>query len=126
MDISISNQARSLAVRWGASLAPIMEVSKKKGEKKDIFLERILIQGSTFAKILKSADRISNLTDLHPDIFDKEYIKKSIEETKKWVVPMAAQVNKDMLFELKDLINRRENHFKLPHIWPIIRKNNKD
>jgi len=105
----------------------VMEVTRKKDETKDEFLERILDHGSTNAKILKTADRISNLTDLHTDIFEKEFIKKYIEETKRWVIPMAEQVNKEMLFELKDLIKRRESHFRLPtHIWPLTRKNEKD
>jgi hypothetical protein len=105
----------------------VMEVSRRKNETKDEFLERILYHGSVNAKILKSADRISNLTDLHTDIFDKEFIKKYIEETKRWVVPMAEQVNKEMLFELKDLIKRRETHFRIPtHIWPIKRRESED
>jgi len=92
-------------------------------ESKDEFLERILQNGSTSAKILKCADRISNLTDLHTDIFDKEFIKNYIEETKRWVFPMAEQVNKNMLHELKDIVQRRERHFRIPtHIWPLTRK----
>ncbi|MEI6901258.1 MAG: hypothetical protein WCL00_15390, partial [Bacteroidota bacterium] len=90
---------------------------------KNNFLERILLTGSKNAKILKSADRISNLTDLHADIFEKEYIKKYILETKKWVIPMAAQVNESMLFELNDLIKRREYTLDIPlHFWPMTRK----
>ena len=82
------------------------------------------MQGSVLAKTLKCADRISNLTDLHPDIFDKEFIKNYINETKKWVIPMAEQVNKDMLFELQDLIKRRETNMKFSSsIWPLKRKN---
>lgn len=105
----------------------VMEVTKIKNEDKNIFLERILANGSKNAKILKCADRISNLTDLHSDIFDKEFIKKYILETKNWVVPMAEEVNKDMLYELKDLIHRREVHFKVPtHIWPLTRKHQDD
>jgi (p)ppGpp synthase/HD superfamily hydrolase len=105
----------------------VMEVTRQKAESKAEFLDRILTKGSNLAKILKVADRISNLTDLHTDIFDKEFIKKTIDDTKKWVVPMAEQVNKDMLFELKDLIKRREHHFSLPsHIWPLTRKEGKD
>lgn len=101
----------------------VMEVTKQSGETKPEFLERILKKGSEKAKILKVADRISNLTDLHADIFEKEYIKKTIDESKRWVVPMAEQVNKHMLYELKDLIKRREHHFSFPtHIWPLTRK----
>jgi (p)ppGpp synthase/HD superfamily hydrolase len=105
----------------------VIEVTRTKAETKDEFLERILMFGSTNAKILKCADRISNLTDLHTDIFEKEFIKKYIDETKRWVVPMAEQVNKNMLFELKDILHRRERHFKIPtHIWPLTRKDKED
>jgi GTP pyrophosphokinase len=105
----------------------VIEVTRTKDETKDEFLERILMFGSTNAKILKCADRISNLTDLHTDIFEKEFIKKYIDETKRWVIPMAEQVNKDMLFELKDILHRRERHFKIPtHIWPLTRKDKED
>jgi GTP pyrophosphokinase len=102
----------------------VLEVTRKKTETKEEFLKRILETGSENAKILKCADRISNLTDLHPDIFDKEFIKNYISETKKYVIPMAEQVNKDMLFELQDLIHRRETNLKFSaSIWPLKRKN---
>ena len=105
----------------------VVELTREPYETKDQFLARILLKGSTNAKILKCADRISNLTDLHTDIFDKEFIKKYIDETKRWVVPMAEEVNRNMLYELKDLLHRRETHFKIPtHIWPLTRKDNKD
>jgi (p)ppGpp synthase/HD superfamily hydrolase len=105
----------------------VIEVTRTKTETKDEFLERILMNGSTNAKILKCADRISNLTDLHTDIFDKEFIKNYIEETKRWVFPMAEQVNKHMFYELKDIVQRRERHFKIPtHIWPLTRKDKED
>ena len=101
----------------------VLEVTRRKTESKDEFLKRILFEGSPMAKVLKCADRISNLTDLHPDIFEKEYIKNTIAETKKWVVPMAEEVNKNMLFELQDLIKRRENNLKFSTmIWPLKRK----
>src|ERR1035437_7643832 len=74
----------------------VMEVTRNPYETKDTFLERILKEGSKEAKILKCADRISNLTDLHADIFDKEYILKIINETRNWVVPMAEVVDKNM------------------------------
>lgn len=101
----------------------VLEVTRQKPETKQDFLKRILCDGSDSAKILKCADRISNLTDLHPDIFDKEYIKNMMADTKKWVIPMAQQVNKDMLFELEDLIKRRETNMKFSSsIWPMKRK----
>ena len=101
----------------------VLEVTRRKPETKEEFLKRILIEGSDSAKVLKCADRISNLTDLHSDIFDKDYIKSMIDDTRKWVVPMAQQVNKDMLFELLDLIKRRESNTKFSSVlWPMKRK----
>jgi len=100
----------------------VLEVTRRKPENKEEFLRRILMEGSDNAKILKCADRISNLTDLHPDIFDKEYIKNMIADTRKWVVPMAAKVNQDMLFELQDLLKRRDSNLKFSSvIWPMKR-----
>jgi GTP pyrophosphokinase len=100
----------------------VIEVTRKPGETKPDFLERILKKGSTNAKILKCADRISNVTDLHTDIFDKEFVKNYLEETKNYVLPMAEEVNQNMFFELKDMIHRRESHFRAPvHIWPLKR-----
>jgi (p)ppGpp synthase/HD superfamily hydrolase len=106
-----------------AVLKLVLEVTRRNSESKEEFLRRILFDGSQLAMVLKCADRISNLTDLHPDIFEKEYIKNTIADTRKWVVPMADQVNKDMLFELQDLIKRRETNLKFSAmIWPLKRK----
>ncbi|NQV03846.1 MAG: hypothetical protein HQ542_14440 [Bacteroidia bacterium] len=101
----------------------VIEVTQKKTEPKPVFLERILKEGSTNAKTLKCADRISNLTDLHTDTFDKGFIKKYIDETKEYVLPMAEEVNQHMLFEMKDLIKKRESSMRLSaHFWPLHRK----
>lgn len=101
----------------------VMEVTRKESETKNDYLYRILKEGSLNAKVLKCADRISNLTDLHSDTFDKEFIKKYIEETKDYVLPMADEVNRNMLFELKDLIRRRESGLRFStHIWPLHRE----
>jgi (p)ppGpp synthase/HD superfamily hydrolase len=100
----------------------VMEVTRRKEESKDDYLKRVLETGSTKAKILKCADRISNLTDLHTDTFDKGFIKKYIDETKKWVLLMAQEVNPNMLYELKDLVKRRESGMKFSKtIWPLTR-----
>jgi (p)ppGpp synthase/HD superfamily hydrolase len=118
------DEIRAIDGDGGKVLDLVLEVTRRKTETKDDFLKRILDLGSINAKILKCADRISNLTDLHPDIFDKEFIKTYISETKKWVIPMAEEVNKDMLFELQDLIHRRESNLKFSaSIWPMKRKN---
>ena len=101
----------------------VLEVTRRKTETKEEFLKRILFEGSDMAKVLKCADRISNLTDLHPDVFDKDYIRNTIAFTREWVVPMAEQVNSDMLFELQDLLRRRETNMRFSQsIWPLKRK----
>lgn len=118
------DEVRAIDSDGSKVLALVLEVTRKNDESKDDFLKRISEDGSENAKILKCADRISNLTDLHPDIFDKEFIRTYIAETKKWVIPMAEQVNKDMLFELLDLIHRRESNLRFSSsIWPMKRKN---
>lgn len=97
----------------------VMEVTRCTDESKADYLNRILTSGSTKAKILKCADRISNLTDLHTDTFNKDFIRRYIDETKHWVLPMAEEVNENMLFELKDIIHRREVHLTfLSQFWP--------
>jgi hypothetical protein len=117
------DEIRSIDKDGQQVLELVLEVTRRKTETKEDFLKRILYEGSDNAKILKCADRISNLTDLHPDIFDKEYIKNMIADTKKWVIPMANKVNKDMLFELQDLLKRRETNMKFSAvIWPMKRK----
>ena len=106
-----------------AVLLLVLEVTKRKDETKDQYLERLFNKGSENAKTLKCADRISNLTDLHPDIFDKDFIKRYIDETKKWVIPMAEQVNRNMQYELEDLLHRREALLRFAaSIWPFQRK----
>lgn len=118
------DEIRNLDTDGPEVLKLVLEVTRKKEEKKEEYLQRLLNNGSDNAKILKCADRISNLTDLHPDIFENEFIKKYIEETKKWVVPMAEQVNRNMLYELEDLIHRRETYLKTSSsVWPFHRKN---
>jgi len=116
------DEIRSIDKDGQQVLELVLEVTRRKTENKEEFLKRILVEGSDSAKVLKCADRISNLTDLHPDIFDKEYIKNMLADTKKWVIPMAEKVNKDMLFELQDLLKRRETNMKFSStIWPMKR-----
>lgn len=85
----------------------VLEVTRKKQETKADYLKRILEQGSFDAKILKAADRISNLTDINRSIFSDIKITLYLDETEEFVVPMAQQVNHDMVIELTDLIRKR-------------------
>ncbi len=84
----------------------VMEVTRR-DEPKTEYLRRILNSGSLRAKILKVADRISNLTDLHNDIFDVDFMERYVNESETYVYPIALEVNENMAREIKDLIEAR-------------------
>jgi len=85
----------------------ILEVSKSDNESKEVYLERILKTGSNRAKILKCADRISNLTDLHLDTHTSGKISYYLDQTDFYILPIAREVNINFEKELIDLISRR-------------------
>ncbi len=85
----------------------VLEVTKRKGETKAQYLKRVLTTGSRNALLLKCADRISNLTDLHRDTHTEQKISDYLDQTEKYVIPMAQKVNQDMVRELTDLVARR-------------------
>lgn len=91
----------------------VREVTKNKHEAKEIYLQRILETGSDRAKILKCADRISNLTDLHLDTHTAGKISAYLDQTEKYIIPMAISVrNEDFVRELADLIVKRRELVK--------------
>ncbi len=85
----------------------VLEVTKRAGESKEEYLRRVLEEGSENALLLKCADRISNLTDLHRDIQSDQKISDYLDQTEQFVLPMARKVNGDMVIELTDLIKKR-------------------
>lgn len=85
----------------------VLEVTKRKDETKEQYLQRVLEKGSRDAHLLKCADRISNLTDLHRDIRPDHKISDYLDQTEKYVIPMAKKVNADMVIELTDLVAKR-------------------
>lgn len=89
----------------------VLEVTKGKDEKKIDYLQRVLEKGSNDAKILKVADRISNVTDMNLDIYSRYAYAKYIIETEKYVIPMAEEVSENMWTELKDLVEKRRMLF---------------
>jgi len=89
----------------------VLEVSRKKEQTKIQYLNELKQNGSFDAKILKVADRISNLTDLNRDIYSDSKIVDYLNQTENYVLPMAKHVNKDMHTELFDLIEKRRNLF---------------
>jgi (p)ppGpp synthase/HD superfamily hydrolase len=87
----------------------VLEVTKRKDEIKEDYLKRILYKGSKRAKILKCADRISNLTDLHLDTHTSGKIAIYLDQTEKYIIPMALDVdNTDFVKEITDLIIKRK------------------
>jgi (p)ppGpp synthase/HD superfamily hydrolase len=91
----------------------VKEVTRPEWMPKADYLKKILEQGSYNAKLLKCADRISNLTDLHSDTQSAQKISDYLDQTEKYIIPMAQQVNNDMFIELTDLARRRREFLKI-------------
>ena len=87
----------------------VLEVTRGSEEGKAEFLKRILNEGSRNAKILKVADRISNVISLG-FIINTEFVHRYTEETIKYVFPIAEQVDKAMLSELQSLVDTRRKY----------------
>jgi len=62
--------------------------------------------GSRRARILKLADRISNVTALG-FVHDAPFVTRYLEETRVSILPYAETVNVDMYRELSDLVEYR-------------------
>jgi (p)ppGpp synthase/HD superfamily hydrolase len=72
---------------------------------KEEYLES-LFHGSSKAKIVKLADRISNLTDLHLFVFSKEQTEDYIRQTQKFIFPLVESLlSSDIPGEQKIMIN---------------------
>jgi (p)ppGpp synthase/HD superfamily hydrolase len=77
-------------------------------ESKADYLTRVMDRGSQRARVLKLADRISNLTALG-FVHDAAFVRKYLDETRRYVLPYAERVNADMFRELSDLLASRHN-----------------
>ena len=82
----------------------VMELTRQHGTAKTDYLEKIKSSGTLRAKLIKLADRISNITDITTDIFENDWIVGYIKQTEEYILPMAEEVNKDMHHELTDLL----------------------
>jgi (p)ppGpp synthase/HD superfamily hydrolase len=89
----------------------VLEVTRRSGETKPDFLTRIYETGSYEAKILKVADRISNMISLG-FVNNFAFVERYINETEKYLLPLAAQVNRYMLTELTDLVNIKRKYLE--------------
>ena len=88
----------------------VREVTRTQGETKAEFLTRIYESGSHNAKILKVADRISNMISLG-FVNDMEFVIRYTDETERYIFPIAEEANKYMLIELQSLVESRRKHF---------------
>jgi GTP pyrophosphokinase len=90
--------------------ALVMEVTRRivngAKEPKGEFLLRVMTSGSRQARLLKLADRISNLTALG-FVSDPEFVRRYVEETRTFILPYAADISADMFKELSDLVDSR-------------------
>ena len=89
----------------------VLEVTKQEGQSKEDFLRRIAWEGSERAKILKCADRISNMIALGY-VTDSEFIARYCEETECFIFPIAMMVNDDMYEELLHLTRTRSKYLE--------------
>lgn len=87
----------------------VLEVTKKKGQKKPDYLKGIIKHGSEKAKILKCADRISNMVSLG-FVNEPEFIERYCDETEMYVFPIALAVNFNMYEELLHLVMSRRKY----------------
>jgi (p)ppGpp synthase/HD superfamily hydrolase len=81
-------------------------------EPKSEYLERVMTRSSERAKVLKLADRISNIFALG-FVHDAAFVKRTLQETRDHILPYAEAVNPDMFRELSDLVENREQMLRL-------------
>lgn len=89
----------------------VMEVTRRQGEDKRAFLRRILDYGSQKAKVLKCADRISNMISLGY-VTDPTFIERYCDETEFFLLPMALEVDYNMYQELISLLLTRRRYLE--------------
>jgi GTP pyrophosphokinase len=78
-----------------------------KEESKALFLERIMNSGTSRAKQLKLADRLSNVNTLF-STNDKEFISRYCRETGEHILPYADDIDKKMGDELRKSLKKLE------------------
>lgn len=84
----------------------VLEVTRRPVESKAEFLGRILEFGSIRARILKCADRISNMISLGY-VTDLAFVRRYTEETEVNIYPIADLADPRMAVELRDLVGTR-------------------
>jgi (p)ppGpp synthase/HD superfamily hydrolase len=87
----------------------VLEVTRRPIESKAEFLARIREFGSDKARVLKSADRISNMISLGY-VTDVEFVRRYTDETESQIFPIAELADERMLAELKELVATRREY----------------
>lgn len=94
----------------------VQEVTKKPGQLKREFLRSILEDGSHKAKVLKCADRISNMISLG-FVTSAEFIERYCDETEYFIFPLALEVDYNMYQELINLVMSRRKYLEDSHYY---------
>ncbi|MGP1528999.1 MAG: hypothetical protein ACTTI3_01450 [Treponema sp.] len=87
----------------------VLEVTRRNNQLKADYLKHIIKHGSLKAKILKCADRISNMISLG-FVNNPEFIERYCDETEIYVFPIALEVNYNMYDELLQLVLSRRQY----------------
>lgn len=94
-----------------AVLDLVLEVTRDPAQNKNDYLRTIIDGGSQRAKVLKCADRISNMTELG-FVTDSKFIERYCDETEYYILPMAIEVDYNMYQELIELIITRRKYLE--------------
>lgn len=107
---TVADDIRRVDADGPAVLALVLEVSRRATgeamEPKGEFLTRIMTEGSRQAKLLKLADRITNLINLGY-VHDRRFIRRTVEDTKLYILPYAEAIHPHMHREINDLVGLR-------------------
>ena len=90
----------------------VLEVTRRPIETKADFLGRIRDFGSDKARVLKSADRVSNMISLGY-VTDVAFVQRYTDETEALVFPIAELADERMLAELRELVATRREYLAL-------------
>lgn len=77
-------------------------------EPKPDFLLRIMKSGTTRARLLKIADRLSNINTLSATN-DRMFIRRYLEETREYIMPYAAEIDSRIAGELESSLMKLES-----------------
>ena len=89
----------------------VLEVTKMPGQLKPDYLRGIIEHGSYRAKLLKCADRISNMISLG-FVTSAEFIERYCDETEFFIFPIALEVDYNMYQELINLVMSRRRYLE--------------